>query len=253
MIWASNGIPDFSEERLLPDGCQVLIFNFANQPVVQALNSSQPIGKSGHYFLAGPSSIGHRLLYETDAFHSQVGIIFQPGVQMANLGIIPAEIRNQAIVEDLLPDFWEGLYDQLFKSRTWETRFAILLQRIPDLCSQFSLPDVRAKQLAMAVAGGLKSVSEIARSLGYSPQYLNRILESSYGMPIKTLQSVRRMESVLDRMKKPDLRISLTEMALELGYFDQAHFVHDCRKLTGFSPKDLLRWSSDRTSRVMYL
>lgn len=253
LVWASDGIPDFTEERLLPDGCQVMVFNFADQPQVQPLHLSQTLGKSGPYFLAGPSTRGNRLLYGHGDRHTQAGILFQPGIRFGDLRIAPSEIRNQAISENLLSDLWERLYARLQAAGTLQNRLQILIEQVPAICNRLILPDQRAVHLDLILRQHGKPVKEVSKNLGYSTQYLNRILDQSYGMSLKELQTLRRMELVLRRMHQTRAGISLTEIAYETGYFDQAHFIHDCRKLTGLLPKELLRLGVEPSSRVLYL
>ncbi|WP_369127980.1 helix-turn-helix domain-containing protein [Halomonas flagellata] len=42
-------------------------------------------------------------------------------------------------------------------------------------------------------------------------------------------------------MKRGRRRTPLTDTAHEAGYFDQAHFIHDFKAVTGITPGDYLR------------
>jgi len=59
-----------------------------------------------------------------------------------------------------------------------------------------------------------------------------------YGVSPKYFARVARMQQVARRLAlSPHER--LFDLALDVGYFDQAHFSHDLRALTGLSPRDL--------------
>jgi AraC-like DNA-binding protein len=40
---------------------------------------------------------------------------------------------------------------------------------------------------------------------------------------------------------KAKKKISLTELALEAGYYDQSHFTNDFKEITGLSPKQFIK------------
>lgn len=42
------------------------------------------------------------------------------------------------------------------------------------------------------------------------------------------------------KVLKADPQLSLTEVAYESGYYDQAHFIHECHKYAGVTPAELL-------------
>ena len=46
-----------------------------------------------------------------------------------------------------------------------------------------------------------------------------------------------RMHEALERMEQDDA-LEWTRLALELGYFDQAHFIRDFKALIGRSPRE---------------
>ena len=52
----------------------------------------------------------------------------------------------------------------------------------------------------------------------------------------KQLARVARLQAALKMIQQKKFN-SLTEIAYENGYFDQAHFIKDFREFTGISPK----------------
>jgi AraC-like DNA-binding protein len=56
-----------------------------------------------------------------------------------------------------------------------------------------------------------------------------------YGSPSKFQHIIQ--------MKKKFSNVNLYQLAFESGYFDQAHFVHDFKNLTGTTPSDFFKAS----------
>ena len=77
-------------------------------------------------------------------------------------------------------------------------------------------------------------VSELARQVGVSERTLQRLVEQRTGMSPKWLIQRRRLHDAVEALKAG--RVSLADVAADLGYSDQAHFTHDFRTVTGMTP-----------------
>ena len=85
---------------------------------------------------------------------------------------------------------------------------------------------------------GVISVSQLAARAGASARTLGRLFERDVGLAPKRFARIVRVQAALREL--PDQR-TWTPLALELGYHDQAHFIHDVRALFGASPRELVR------------
>ncbi|GAB4232279.1 MAG: hypothetical protein Tsb0034_04960 [Ekhidna sp.] len=72
--------------------------------------------------------------------------------------------------------------------------------------------------------------------LKISERHLRRVFNSEMGMAPKQFFRLRRLNALL---KSSDANVNLTSRAFELGYYDQAHFINDIKKLTGRPPSVL--------------
>lgn len=88
-------------------------------------------------------------------------------------------------------------------------------------------------------AGGQVRVAQLATELGLCTRQLTRRFENAVGVSPKQfarvsrfLQGVRSLRAGRDR--------SLTDTALDCGYFDQAHFNHEFREFAGMTPGEFL-------------
>lgn len=84
----------------------------------------------------------------------------------------------------------------------------------------------------LAVRPDEKSLSA---ETGYSSRHLARLFRERCGLSPKGLQRILRVNSAARLMQRPGGG-SLTQLAQELGYFDQSHFIHDFRAVCGVTP-----------------
>lgn len=69
---------------------------------------------------------------------------------------------------------------------------------------------------------------------GYSPRHLSRLFRAAYGMGAKRFSHIMRVNQAVRRMQAGPVR--LTDLAQELGYFDQAHFIRAFQSVCGVTP-----------------
>lgn len=77
-------------------------------------------------------------------------------------------------------------------------------------------------------------ISQVCTALGWSPRKLTGRFRAEVGLAPKAYQRVRRLQGALRRLDgdaDPG-----ADIAADLGYFDQAHFVRDFREFTGMTP-----------------
>lgn len=83
---------------------------------------------------------------------------------------------------------------------------------------------------------GRASIESLAEETGYTPRYLTRSFREETGLSPKQLAKIIRFQTAVSALNAPMGR-NLTEIALDLGYYDQSHFVKDFKAFTGLTPK----------------
>lgn len=78
------------------------------------------------------------------------------------------------------------------------------------------------------------SVRQICDRFHLTERSLQRLTRRRLGLSPKWLIQRRRLHEAADRLR--DTERSLAQLAVELGYADQAHFVRDFRTVTGMTP-----------------
>lgn len=80
------------------------------------------------------------------------------------------------------------------------------------------------------------TIPEVARRSGISERTLNRLFDQFLGFAPKTCRRITRFQEAL-AMLMQDPGISLAEVGVQCGYYDQAHFVKEFRQFTGGVPR----------------
>ncbi|HVY40671.1 MAG TPA: helix-turn-helix domain-containing protein [Polyangia bacterium] len=104
-------------------------------------------------------------------------------------------------------------------------------------------PIVGAAVDAITGAGGVLPISVLARRLAISRDPLEKRFRRAVGTSPKQFASLVRLHRAIDGYRPG---ASLTQLALEAGYFDQAHFSRALRAVTGQPPGQFLRTGAHR-------
>jgi methylphosphotriester-DNA--protein-cysteine methyltransferase len=95
----------------------------------------------------------------------------------------------------------------------------------------------------VARRGSLR-VSEILRGQSLGLRQLERRFNEVVGLPPKRLARIVRFQSALESIHANPRR-ELTGVAYEHGYSDQAHFIHECKALSGKAPSTVRREAAE--------
>jgi AraC-like DNA-binding protein len=110
-------------------------------------------------------------------------------------------------------------------------------------------PQIEAAALMIRNCEGRSSIAAIARHAAMSQSALERHFRAAVGATPKTLSRLARLQHVC---RLWDSGRSLTEIAVEAGYSDQPHLVHDFRLFTETSPEMFFRSASPRNLPTFY-
>lgn len=86
---------------------------------------------------------------------------------------------------------------------------------------------------------GEMSVKELSENVFYSTRQINAYFNQQFGLSLKTYCNIIRFQASLSHIK--DGKISP-----QLNYYDQSHFIKEIKKLSGASPKELLKNENSR-------
>ena len=199
-----------------------------------------PVETSQRAVLIGPRTHGDSRLQFQGAVQCFV-ILFQPA-GLHRLFSIPMQDLTDRVYDahSLLGAFASRLEQRLGECASFFERV-----RAADRYFLRSAAAPRCPERISAVAAELLSASgngrvgAIAAAWGLSVRQLERGFQEQLGLSPKLFGRIIRFEAALDRKARSPAR-SWTEIANDLGYFDQMHMIHDFNVFTGGPPTRML-------------
>ncbi len=144
----------------------------------------------------------------------------------ALFGPFAAELRERVLAQP----GWPGRFDVLEE---------LLWRRInPDLMPR---PEVVEAWRRLTDSNGAAPVATIARELGWSSRYLGRQFATEVGLSPKVAGRVVRFDRARRALQLDTAlgsRLSLAELAVTCGYYDQAHMAREFAGFAGCSPSE---------------
>lgn len=238
LFWSYEGHdPPHPKERLLPTGTVELVVDLREE-ALRVYEGRNP-GRSETFrtaLICGPHS--EPFVIDTASQAQIVGVHFKPGGAFPFLGLPATELRNAYVSLEAL---WGAeaveLRDRLLEADSPEAGFRVLERT---LLTQAVRPLARHPAVATALeeflgAPRARKVSEVSDRVGLSQRRFIRVFSEEVGLTPKLFCRVRRFQEVL-RLIQWEQRVDWGEIALDCGYFDQAHLIHDFRAFSGLTP-----------------
>lgn len=237
LFWLYEGYsqPHY-KERLLPDGSMELVINL-NEDQSRVYDRHNPTEyQSTRGVLVGAQS--EFFVIDTAEQYSVIGVHFKPGGAFPFFKLPAGELHNQHVSLDLL---WgtgaRELRDRLLEAPTAEAKFRILEE---SLVAHAAKPLLRHPAVGFALREfgdrrNTPSIADVTGQIGLSSRRFIDVFSDEVGLTPKLFCRVRRFQKVLRSIGKGQ-QVDWAGVALDCGYFDQAHFIHDFRAFSGLSP-----------------
>jgi AraC-like DNA-binding protein len=214
-------------ERVLPTGTMGLVID---------LRDDAP----------GPSVYGaHSESYAVDPAGEawSVGVNFKPGGALPFLDLHAGELRNAHVSLDT---FWGSQADVL-RARLLDAKRPAAMFRVLEqaLLAQPDRPLARHPAVAFALGefqgrAHTPTVRNVTERIGLSPRRFIQLFTKQVGLTPKLFCRVRRFQEVL-RLVRTKSPVDWADVALNCGYYDQAHFINDFRAFCGVTPAAYLQ------------
>jgi AraC-like DNA-binding protein len=230
--------PFQGKEALIPDGCIELIFNLGTpyrryDPENNAalLKHSHIVGERDRYFL----------IEQTRAVHL-IAARFKPGGLYPFVRFPIAEVTNQTVDLDLIfGSQVKELECRLFEARSHKKKIDILQQALLRLLKTPNLnpPIINAAVRLIQQQRGNISVDDLSRELGVNYKYLERQFLRIIGLTPKSYSRIARFQNVMQALRYAAFH-AWPSLALDCGYYDQAHFIKEFKAFTGATPSEFI-------------
>lgn len=223
--------------QMLPEGCVTLIFNLSTdirEVKGQNIDSSAFNPADVFCFLSGLHT--QPLYFDLEELHV-VGLIMYPAAIKAFFGMPTEEVKDH-VVEGNFVEELNFIEDHLktfnaFPERAiWlENYFFTKLNRAEDLHVAMKL-NRTVHQIKRDVLRGKRL--NIESYSGYSKMHTHRIFKDWLGLTPSKLIKMEQFNKAIELIHSTDL--SLTQIGLECGFYDQAHFIRVFQEFAKMTP-----------------
>lgn len=232
----------FTRRHELPSIQAVLIVNLgAPVTIVDTAGHVVPIA-SGDGFGAGLSEA--YATSESNGSQRGLQVMFTPLGAWRFFRMPMHELANRVFTLDDLLGHREAarLIVRLQEAHGWDTCFALLDEAI---AARLAEPTETAGSTAWALrqlvqSHGAIGIAALADEIGCSRKHLATQFHEHVGLTPKTVARILRFRQVLQLVAR-SAKVDWAEIAQAAGYFDQAHFSRDFRRLSGLTPGAYLR------------
>jgi AraC-like DNA-binding protein len=218
-------------ERILPDGCVELILNFGDQ--FTEYKSDGRLQRQPSRFLVGQMT-GPTVIAPTGRIEL-VGIRFRPGGTVPFFRVPIYELNNQVVelssLSDRLERFAQG---ELADAGAMGDRVSRLQDFLLTLLSDESESWVIQIADFILECRGCISMDQVAHAAGVSNRQLERKFLSEVGLGPKLFSRILRFQQVFQAIDRQNP--NWAEIAIDCGYYDQAHLIRDFRAFAHESP-----------------
>lgn len=174
-----------------------------------------------------------------------IQLALTPAGARALLGV-PTSALGAWVVEldDLLGPDAQELLERIAATPGWQERFAVLdgvlTRRLLEARDTAQMDARVAHAWQQLVARPGTAVRDVADDLGWSRRYLTARFTAELGITPKESARIARFDRSKAMLRRPAARLS--EVAVQCGFFDQAHLAREWREFAGVPPS---RWRQD--------
>jgi methylphosphotriester-DNA--protein-cysteine methyltransferase len=118
-------------------------------------------------------------------------------------------------------------------------KFAILEQALVNLAARPIQIDACVAHAVRALSRSpqVQTIAALGQCMSISARKFSRLFTQQVGLKPKTFARVQRFNRVLTQIGL-GREIDWAGVVAQCGYYDQAHFIHDFRAFSGFTPSE---------------
>ena len=242
---------DVHRQRIVPDGCIELAFILGDD--IKRYTSNDEYILQPRAMVLGQTI--DPFYIEPTGYVNTFAIRFYP-YGFSNFVTVP--IKNLANKETALSillgnDTAGSLQQKITCAPGTKERIEIVEAFLLEKLSEKSTIDHIVKKTVetLMATKGKKGINSIVEKEELNRRQLERKFSSQVGVSPKQLGKVIRLQAAL-KMLLEQSNETLTSIAYESEYYDQAHFIKDFKEFTGTTPKDFLQDESLALSTIFY-
>jgi len=238
-LWYWEGVPpSHLKDRLLPDGSVSLIINLAEDEIraYTGANDDEVRRYPGAVLVGAYSKY---CVLDTHEQRAVLGVNFKPGGMTPFFEPAADELRNAHVsLSDLWGSAGATLRERVLQAPTPQSRLRLVES---ELLRQVLRPLQRRAEIDFIIdeldTRQDRSIADLSHRAGLSAKRITRLFELETGLTPKLYARIRRFQRALRILDVADL--PWIDVVHHCGYFDQPHFIHECREMLGCTPSQL--------------
>ena len=115
-------------------------------------------------------------------------------------------------------------------------------------------PDVSSRCVEYAVSSILSQPNrlvfqQLSLQIGYSQKHFIDMFKQHVGIAPKQYMKIMRFQNAVFQIEQ-DTSVYWSAIAIRNGFYDQAHFIHEFKNFSGFTPGEYIQRKSDTLNYV---
>lgn len=150
------------------------------------------------------------------------------------------EMQNKAVpLEQLFGKDGQEIEQKILNAETTQDRIELIEKFLSNHLADTETIDCIVKSTVETIltANGQLPIDELSKQVNINRRQLERKFSSAIGLSPKQLSKTIRLQATLKILLNKQFT-SLTALAYEGDYYDQAHFIKDFKEFTGLTPKE---------------
>lgn len=235
-----------NKQTVVPDGCMEMIFHYGDLYKQYTENGNSIIQPK--CFVIG--QLTRPLEIQPTGKIGIFSVRFHPDGFLPFTTIPIKEMENTAVsLEKLFGKDGQEIEQLILKTISTTEKIkrieSFLLNRLAD--TEIIDRIVKSTVETILTANGQLSVAELSKQININRRQLERKFSLTIGLSPKQLSKTIRLQATLKMLLNKKFT-SLTTLAYESEYYDQAHFIKDFKELTGFTPKEFYGYNLKMSS-----
>jgi AraC-like DNA-binding protein len=231
--WTAAGI---FRRREFPAPQVVVIFEFGVPVGVSDNRDGHRMSRFAGGFVAG---LDDRFTFtESGGFQSGLQLNLTPLGARLFFDMPMSEVAGRVVhFSDMVPREHRSIAERLASLPDWDARFDVIERLVTDRIGRARPLNAQAAWAYTQIvrSGGAIDIRSLTRTLGYSRTHLVTLFRDQIGFPPKLVARVIRFDRLM-RHLRTGTPVTWAALAVEFGYYDQAHLVRDVKQFTGLTP-----------------
>jgi len=184
-----------------------------------------------------------RFSYLLEGKGSVFGVKFRPGAFYPFWKKSISLLTDKTLkIDQILTADVSSLESEIFKTEEDQNRIQIVERWLQDLIPEKDPNITYINSIVDKIKEDrtIQSVDRITELFSIGKRSLQRLFQEYVGVNPKWVIQRFRLHEVAETLEKTQ-KLNFAELALDLGYYDQAHFIKDFKNIIGLSPEEYLK------------